>query len=186
VVASGEILVMSRRRRGADVPGFYAVARGRQTGIFTSWEQCAASVNGFPNALHQKFENRGHAELFLENNGVVVEEKEDGLNSAAPAAEFKASSFSLSSSTLPLSSATLSTAASAKERVRRLLDSIESLPVAAVTDLPAVAPSVIGVSAVVAASTEAAAPMPKKRKRLGYRQRKRRKKAQIKALELSQ
>ena len=27
---------------------YYAVARGSQTGIFTSWEECARSVSGYP------------------------------------------------------------------------------------------------------------------------------------------
>ena len=30
---------------------FYAVKRGRKTGIFTSWEECKNSIDGYKNAV---------------------------------------------------------------------------------------------------------------------------------------
>ncbi|KIH67396.1 hypothetical protein ANCDUO_02270 [Ancylostoma duodenale] len=30
--------------------GFYAVANGRNVGVYTTWDQCRAEVNGFPQA----------------------------------------------------------------------------------------------------------------------------------------
>lgn len=44
---------------------FYAVWKGRQTGIFDSWEKCAAQVNGFPGAEFLSFESRAAAEAAL-------------------------------------------------------------------------------------------------------------------------
>jgi ribonuclease HI len=41
---------------------YYVVWRGRQTGIFESWEECEAQVKGFPNARYQSFPSRALAE----------------------------------------------------------------------------------------------------------------------------
>lgn len=47
---------------------FYAVARGRTTGIFTDWSECFDSVNGFSNAKYESFKKRKDAERFLEKH----------------------------------------------------------------------------------------------------------------------
>lgn len=44
---------------------YYAVRRGRQTGIFASWSACGPLVTGFPGARYKKFETRKHAEAFV-------------------------------------------------------------------------------------------------------------------------
>jgi ribonuclease HI len=44
---------------------YYAVFRGRKTGIFTSWEECEEQVNGFSGALYKSFKTRGEAETAL-------------------------------------------------------------------------------------------------------------------------
>jgi len=41
---------------------FYVVWKGRQTGIFTSWEACSAQVSGYPGAEYKAFENLPAAE----------------------------------------------------------------------------------------------------------------------------
>lgn len=41
---------------------FYVVWKGRQTGIFTDWETCAAQVKGFPEAQYKAFDTRQEAE----------------------------------------------------------------------------------------------------------------------------
>jgi ribonuclease HI len=41
---------------------FYVVWKGRKTGIFSSWEQCAAQVQGFTGARYKSFPNRAAAE----------------------------------------------------------------------------------------------------------------------------
>lgn len=47
---------------------YYVVWNGRQTGIFTSWEACAAQVNGYPNAEYKAFESRQAAEQAFRSN----------------------------------------------------------------------------------------------------------------------
>ncbi len=44
---------------------FYVVWKGRKTGIFTSWEACAAQVQGFPGARYKSFTSRQAAEQAL-------------------------------------------------------------------------------------------------------------------------
>jgi ribonuclease HI len=44
---------------------FYAVAKGRHTGLFSTWKECQSSVIGFPNARFKKFETREEAERFI-------------------------------------------------------------------------------------------------------------------------
>jgi ribonuclease HI len=46
-------------------PKFYVVWKGRKTGIFTSWEACAAQVQGFPGARYKSFVSRPAAEQAL-------------------------------------------------------------------------------------------------------------------------
>jgi ribonuclease HI len=41
---------------------FYVVWKGRKTGIFTAWEECAAQVKGFTGAEYKAFESRAAAE----------------------------------------------------------------------------------------------------------------------------
>jgi ribonuclease HI len=44
---------------------YYAVLKGRKTGIFTSWEECEEQVNGFSGAVYKSFKTRGEAEAAL-------------------------------------------------------------------------------------------------------------------------
>ena len=53
-------------------PKYYAVAHGRQTGVFENWfttptgkEGAHAATDGFPNARHASFATRADAEQFL-------------------------------------------------------------------------------------------------------------------------
>jgi len=41
---------------------YYAVWKGRKTGVFDSWEACAAQVQGFPGAEYKGFASRAAAE----------------------------------------------------------------------------------------------------------------------------
>lgn len=45
---------------------FYAVHKGRQTGIFTSWAEASKQVTGFRNACFKSFPTREKAENFLQ------------------------------------------------------------------------------------------------------------------------
>jgi ribonuclease HI len=44
---------------------YYAVATGRTTGIFTTWPEAKAQVDGFPGAVYKSFKSREQAEAFL-------------------------------------------------------------------------------------------------------------------------
>ncbi|BGP38011.1 hypothetical protein JCM10449v2_001938 [Rhodotorula kratochvilovae] len=46
--------------------GFYAVRVGRKPGVYTSWDDCAAQVNGFQGARHKKFPTRSEAQAFVD------------------------------------------------------------------------------------------------------------------------
>ena len=34
---------------------YYAVKKGRKTGIFTTWDDCKAQVNGYKGAVYKSF-----------------------------------------------------------------------------------------------------------------------------------
>jgi ribonuclease HI len=50
---------------------FYAVANGRNNGVFTSWSECEKSVKDYPNAKFKKFDNIDEANEFIKNIKVV-------------------------------------------------------------------------------------------------------------------
>lgn len=47
---------------------FYAVANGRTNGIFTNWNECNHSIQGFKNAIFKKFNTKLEAEDFIRLN----------------------------------------------------------------------------------------------------------------------
>ena len=49
----------------AKKPKYYVVWKGRQTGIFTSWEECSAQVSGYPDAQYKTIYDREAAEQAL-------------------------------------------------------------------------------------------------------------------------
>jgi len=70
---------------------FYAVRRGRTTGIFADWGRCQQSVSGFSGAEFKGFATRQQAQIYLEAGGY-----QNGYSAPAAAS----SSSSASSSTL--------------------------------------------------------------------------------------
>ncbi|CAH0600376.1 unnamed protein product [Chrysodeixis includens] len=48
---------------------FYAVAKGRTTGIFMSWPDCETQVKGFPGARYKKFDSVVSAQDFITSEG---------------------------------------------------------------------------------------------------------------------
>ncbi|KAJ8733868.1 hypothetical protein PYW07_014419 [Mythimna separata] len=48
---------------------FYAVAKGRTTGIFMTWPDCEAQVKGFPGARYKKFDSVVGAQDFISAEG---------------------------------------------------------------------------------------------------------------------
>ncbi|KAI7839124.1 hypothetical protein COHA_007127 [Chlorella ohadii] len=51
---------------------FYAVASGRQRGLFRSWEQCQQQVNGYPKAVFKGFKTEEEARQYLRQHGIEV------------------------------------------------------------------------------------------------------------------
>ncbi len=49
---------------------FYAVRKGKQTGILSSWEECRAVVEGFPGAEYKSFSGLADAENYLREANV--------------------------------------------------------------------------------------------------------------------
>jgi len=45
---------------------YYAVAIGRDVGVFMDWESCKASVDGYPHAKYKKFKSKSDAMKFIE------------------------------------------------------------------------------------------------------------------------
>lgn len=45
--------------------GYYAVKVGRQRGVFQSWDECKAAVQGHSNAVYKKFDSLSAADLFI-------------------------------------------------------------------------------------------------------------------------
>lgn len=59
---------------------YYAVKKGRKTGIFNSWDECKESVNGYANAIYKSFSDLKEAKNYLygtsHKNTVEPEKKE--------------------------------------------------------------------------------------------------------------
>ena len=50
---------------------YYAVAKGYNTGIFTTWLECQTQVKGFSNAIFKKFKTRDEANKFINTNSQI-------------------------------------------------------------------------------------------------------------------
>ena len=46
---------------------YYAVKRGRNPGIYTSWDSCLKEVKGFSNASYKSFKKKEDAIAFMED-----------------------------------------------------------------------------------------------------------------------
>ncbi len=71
---------------------FYVVWKGRQKGIFSSWEECAAQVVGYPGAVYKAFETLDAAERALQGRfqdygGVKTQTQPRLLSPTPPVAE---------------------------------------------------------------------------------------------------
>jgi ribonuclease HI len=60
---------------------FYAVAKGKNVGVFADWKECKKQVKGFSHASYKKFKTKFEAEKFIENKLNSNEEEENKLNS---------------------------------------------------------------------------------------------------------
>lgn len=60
--------------------GFYAVQIGRVPGVYTTWDECKAQVDGYPNSKYQKFKTEAEANAFV---GGLVAKKTTAVESLA-------------------------------------------------------------------------------------------------------
>lgn len=44
--------------------GYYAVANGRETGVYKSWDSAKAQTNGYSNNQHQRFDTQAEANAY--------------------------------------------------------------------------------------------------------------------------
>lgn len=58
---------------------FYAVKKGRETGIFESWAECQKQITGFSGAEFKKFKELKQAELYL-TSGISIDNLSDDLD----------------------------------------------------------------------------------------------------------
>ena len=54
-------------------PKFYVVWKGRQIGVFETWDDCKAQTDKFPKAVYKSFKTRQLAEKALESNDEVYD-----------------------------------------------------------------------------------------------------------------
>ena len=65
---------------------FYAVKRGRKTGLYTVWAECAAQVKGFQGAVYKGFMTEEEARAWLGGADVRTEQPRAAAEMAAPSA----------------------------------------------------------------------------------------------------
>lgn len=65
---------------------FYAVKRGRKTGLFTVWAECAAQVKGFQGAVYKGFMTEEEARAWLGGADAWTEQSRAAAEMAAPSA----------------------------------------------------------------------------------------------------
>ena len=51
---------------------FYAIARGRKTGIFTTCNECKQHIDNFNGASYKKFTSESDANIFIKGNGSLI------------------------------------------------------------------------------------------------------------------
>ena len=52
---------------------FYAVRKGKKTGIFSTWDECKEQVTGFKGAVYKSFKTLEEAEEFVKGNEEKIE-----------------------------------------------------------------------------------------------------------------
>ena len=65
---------------------FYAVKRGRKTGLYTVWAECAAQVKGFQGAVYKGFMTENEARAWLGGADARTEQPRVAAEMAAPSA----------------------------------------------------------------------------------------------------
>lgn len=55
---------------------YYAIKRGRKTGIFNSWNECKSNIEGYSNAIYKSFTSYEDAKKFLYNDNTSLSNTE--------------------------------------------------------------------------------------------------------------
>jgi len=58
---------------------YYAVKKGRQTGIFERWSDCQKQVTGFAGASFKSFSSRAEAQAFLDGAGSLADSSNEDI-----------------------------------------------------------------------------------------------------------
>lgn len=58
---------------------YYAVKKGREPGIYESWDECKKIVMGYSGAIYKKFKNKDEALNFINDQEEILEIKEDEI-----------------------------------------------------------------------------------------------------------
>ncbi|KAJ3136712.1 RNA-DNA hybrid ribonuclease [Geranomyces variabilis] len=102
---------------------FYAVVRGRQPGIYESWPETKAQVDGFRGSMQKKFPTKGDAQAFMDQHSPGW--RASGAGRAAPGSAGSAGGDSVGGSGTDAAATTLPGAADdmvlvSREELRRL------------------------------------------------------------------
>lgn len=62
---------------------FYAIRKGKKTGIYTTWDECKQYVTGYSGAEYMRFTTKKEADNYLNHGEQVVDVKIDEINSSA-------------------------------------------------------------------------------------------------------
>ena len=54
---------------------YYAIAKGKKTGIFANWDSCKTYIDGYKGAIFKKFDNKKDAILFIKKNNSQINNK---------------------------------------------------------------------------------------------------------------
>lgn len=76
---------------------WYAIRKGKKTGIFTSWDECKQNVTGYSGAVYKSFTSKAAAEEYLSGEGKALsiskEEQDLNINSVDGAVAYVDGSF---------------------------------------------------------------------------------------------
>ncbi|CAB3411025.1 unnamed protein product [Caenorhabditis bovis] len=76
---SSESKKNEEKKKVSDSEVFYAVARGHETGVFSTWDECKKQTTGFKGAKFKKFDNKEDAEMFAQGKTLKqIEEAHSG------------------------------------------------------------------------------------------------------------
>ena len=55
---------------------YYSVHKGRETGIFTTWDNCKKQIDKYKGAIYKSFKKKEDAEKFVKNGKKNIQVKE--------------------------------------------------------------------------------------------------------------